>query len=205
MFKKDDKKILLIPLLVVFQSSLYFLCKLGPFKPNLIGSSWDLKLPFIPVFIYFYVSWYLLLFLIPYIFYKNDRESFYKYATCSIICTVIASIIFIFYPTTILRNDIEVTGITSFIINFIYKADTPILNCFPSMHCVLCFLFMFNIPKNINKIYKVFIWFISLMIILSTLFVKQHVIIDVVSAFVICLIVYLVVNNKKLYLKIFKS
>ncbi len=205
MIKNENKKLLLIPLLVAFQSLLYFLCKFGPYNPHLIGSKIDLKIPFIPIFIYLYIFWYLLLFLIPYIFYKNDKESFYRYATCNIICTIISTFVFIVYPTTIIRNNIEVTGITSFIVNFIYKVDTPILNCFPSMHCVLCFLFMFNIPKNISKIHKFLICFISIMVILSTLFVKQHVIVDVVSAFLISLVVYLVVNNKKIYKKIFKS
>ena len=196
---------MLIPILVAFQSFLYFFSKITPFKPHLMGSAFDSKIPFVPFFIYLYISWYLLLFLIPYIFYKKDKNKFYKFITCSFICAVISSLIYIFYPTTMLRTNIETTGITSFIINFIYIVDTPVINCLPSMHCVLCFLFMLCIPKNLKLMNKIIIIFISLMVILSTLFIKQHVIIDIISAFIISFSTYIIISKTRVYLKIFKE
>ena len=194
MLKKEYKKMYMVVLLVIYQSFFYLISKLSPFEMHVLGNSFDDKIPFIPVFIYFYVGWYLMLFVVPFLFLKDNEKTFYKYIISTFICISICCLIYFIYPTTIIREPTLSSGITSFVVKFIYAIDTPILNCFPSMHCIICFMFMFYTwgLKNTNKYLKITIQILSLLVILSTVFVKQHVVIDIISALVIAIIVYFV-------------
>lgn len=196
MNKKDIKVILKIIGLIIFQSGMYLLAKLSPFSVHLLKSKIDDNIPFISHFIYFYISWYLMLVLIPFIFYKKDEKCFRNYMICSNVSIIIAFIIYFLYPTSIIRSTIPLTGFSGFITEIIYTIDTPILNCFPSMHCQLCFIYIFSILscKNISKKAKFGIILWSLLVVVSTLFVKQHVLLDVISAFVLSITIFIAVN-----------
>ena len=194
MLKKEYKKMYLIILLVIYQSLLYLISKLSPFAIHILGSSVDDKIPFIPAFIYFYVGWYLMLFIVPFLFLKDNEKVFYKYIISTFICISACCFVYFIYPTTIIRESTLSSGITDFVVRFIYAIDTPVLNCFPSMHCIICFMFMFYTwgLKNTNKYLKITIQVLSLLVVLSTVFVKQHVVIDIISALIIAVIVYFV-------------
>ena len=68
------------------------------------------------------------------------------------------------------------------------------------MHCTVCFTSIYAFVKSnkIGKKYKTFFSVIFIGIILSTLFVKQHALMDVVTAFLLTLIVSLVTYKFKL-------
>lgn len=204
MKKINYKLILIIIGLILFESFFYFLAKLTFIEPFLLTSSLDNKLPLMPFFIYFYVLWYLMLFIIPYILYLKKKNLFYHYVTVFVVCILIATIVFFFFPTTIVRGEIEVNSLTTFLLNFIYFTDTPALNCLPSMHCAFCFGFIYYSFKiDIKWYYKILINILSILIILSTLLIKQHVIWDVLVALILVVVVIIVVNVFKLdkYLK----
>ncbi|MBR5227472.1 MAG: phosphatase PAP2 family protein [Clostridia bacterium] len=201
--KKSICIILLIISFILLETFFYEAAKWISSDVHVLHSVVDDKIPFTPIFIYPYVSWYLLLFLVPLLIYKFSKEDFYKY-TLSLIATILISfIIFVLYPTTVIRPEIEVTGLTTWLLNKIYLLDTPALCCLPSMHCALCFLFIIYITKlkNMNIVLKVCVTVISTLIILSTLFIKQHVIYDVLLSLIITLSVFLIFEKTKIYIK----
>lgn len=204
--KKINYKIVLIIIgLILFESFFYFLSKLTFLEPFLLTSVIDNKLPLIPFFIYFYIFWYLMLFIIPYIIHLKRKDLFYEYISVFVTCILVSTIIFFFFPTTIVRGNIEVTNITSFLLNFIYLTDTPVLNCLPSMHCAFCFGFMYySFKLDLKWYYKLMINVISILIILSTLFIKQHVIWDAIAALILVILVIIFVKKLKLDLYIKK-
>ena len=83
-----------------------------------------------------------MLFVVPYLLYKSDEEFFKRYFVSTFISITVAGLIYIFFPTSIVRASINGSGITNFIVKFIYLIDTPVMNCFPSMHCIISFLFI---------------------------------------------------------------
>lgn len=204
MFRSKYRNINLIILLIIYESIMYLLCKLSPFSVHVLGSTLDSKIPFIPEFIYFYVSWYLMLFIFPYVFLKKNQESFCKYVTSTFWCITITTIIYLFFPTTILRTDMEITSFSTLLVKIIYLIDTPVLNCFPSMHCIICFLFIYIVyfDDKFSKKNKWIAYVWSLLVILSTLFIKQHVILDIISAFIISIVTYNVVCRTNCWKKI---
>lgn len=190
MKKVSIKVIVLILLLILIETVLYFLAKLTPFNPWVLISNFDDKLPLISNFIYIYVIWYLLLLLIPYMIYFFDKKMFNEYVGSYLIAIFIAFITFFFIPTTIIRPEIVIEDLSSLLLSFIYQNDTPALNCLPSMHCVLCFMFIYYTLslKKLKLPYKIFICILSILIIISTLLIKQHVIWDVIGALLVTIL-----------------
>ena len=108
-----------------------------------------------------------------------------------------AHITFIIYPSEVLRPSIEVHNITDFILDFTYKTDTPAVNCLPSVHCLYCFNLIFYIIKcnNLKNKFKLPIVTYLILIILSTLFIYQHVIEDVVLALIYSVIAIVITHK----------
>lgn len=201
MKKINYKVILLIIGTILFESLFYLMAKLTFFEPFLLTSVIDDKLPLVPFFIYFYIFWYLMLFFVPYIIYVKNKDKFYEYLAVIVVSILISSMVFFFFPTTIIRGNIESTNITTFILNFIYLTDTPALNCLPSMHCAVCFMFIYYSFKiDIKWYYKLLIIILSILVIISTLLIKQHVIWDVFAALLLVIIAVLVVKKSKIKL-----
>lgn len=199
--KKNYKLFLTIASLVIYQSLLYLISKLTPIKTTILTSTIDSLIPFIPYFIYFYIFWYVMLFIVPYLLYKSDEEFFKRYFVSTFISITVAGLIYIFFPTSIVRASINGGGITNFIVKFIYLIDTPVMNCFPSMHCIISFLFIFSVIgcRNLSNKYKWVISILSCLIVISTLLVKQHVVVDVISGFIISSFVYFIVCKTKIW------
>ena len=195
--KIEIKPLLISTFLVLFQSFCYFISKLLEGDLNLIGGVLDSKIPFNIYFIIPYAFWYFMLFIIPYYLYvKKDKESFIKYFISYILVVIVSNIIFVIYPTTVIRPEVSGSNILELMTRLIFYIDTPIQNCFPSLHCAMSMLWLLFIldSKKSSTSFKIWVPIVSILIMLSTLFVKQHVIIDLISGDVIALIVYIIIK-----------
>ena len=201
--KIEIKPLLTTVALILFQLVIFFVNKLIQGTPHQIGNFIDDAIPFNSLFIIPYYIWYLLIFIVPYYIYLKDKTKFYRYIIDYIVITLIANVVFIIYPSIVIRPEIEVTNITTFLTNFIYVIDTPAINCFPSLHCAISMLFILTTCtiKSANTKYKIFIFIMSVLIMLSTLFTKQHVFIDLVSGDILAFVVYLIFRNNKKIVK----
>ena len=95
-----------------------------------------------------------------------------------------ALIIFIFFQTSVSRPIIVGDDMFSNMIRNIYANDRPV-NCCPSLHVALaliCSIWVCRVSEN--RILKSTVIVVGYLIILSTLFIKQHVIMDVIVAFI---------------------
>ena len=179
----------------LFHTILYFLSKYVEREPYNITTSIDNKIPFIAWFIVFYCIWYLLLLAVPLIIYKYDKKILKRYAYTYLLCSIISCFIYIAWPTTFNRPIIESKGLFNYIVKWIYSNDIPVVNCFPSFHGVLSFMWLIyvGLNKNISKIIRFIISFISIGVVLSTMFVKQHSYIDLIGAFILVIFAYYIV------------
>lgn len=198
---KDFLKPLALTLLT--NALLYFLIKLLPTTPHLITSRFNF--PLIKEFVYIYNSWYPFLIITSFIIYKNDKTTWKKLIYTLIIGIILLDVTYILYPTIIERPLISVNNLTDLILDITYKLDTPALNCIPSAHCLFCFIFSYFIciTKNLKLQHKITIILYFMLIILSTLLIKQHLLIDVITAFIYTLISMLITTC--LYTKIDKK
>ena len=201
LYKKPFVRLLLLCIcLVLLETSSFLLVKLTPIKHIMLTDYYLENLPIVKEFIIFYYTWYFMLFIMPIVLYYKDKNTMKDYIMTYIVTIIISSVIFIIFPTEMVRPEFRGNDIFSFLVRIIYLFDTPTLNCFPSMHCTLCFLFIYYslTSKNIKWYYCLLINIISLLIIASTILVKQHVIYDVFGALIVALLSIIIVKNTKI-------
>ena len=159
-FIKDNKnRIIILAFVFIFQSFIYFISKFFQHDPIYLNNVIDSKITFIPYFVVFYFIWYFLLILVPLLILKYDKKVFDRYMVVSIIYSIIEGMIFILFPTTMDREPLIIDSVFTWLIDIIYKLDTPVCNLFPSAHCAFSILFIISIldVKEIKKNYKVLI------------------------------------------------
>ncbi len=197
--KKLELKPLIISIsLVLFQSILYALSKIiSGSNAIVIGGCIDALIPFKIIAIIPYCIWYFLIFIIPYYYYKKDKELLSKYILSYVLITLIANIIFIICPTSVNRPVVTGNDILSNMTKIVFFVDNNPVNCFPSLHCAISFLWIIYSlnMKNTNKYFKIIISIISMLIIISTLFIKQHVFIDMIGGICITILVVIITNH----------
>lgn len=95
-------------------------------------------------------------------------------------------IFFLLLPTTNIRPEIAGRGIWETLLLWLYQTDSPD-NLFPSIHCLVSWLCFAGIRRQptIPLPCQAATLFMALLVFLSTLFTRQHVIADVLGAIVI--------------------
>lgn len=147
-----------------------------------MGTSADAAIPFVPGFIVIYVLSYIQWGLGFFIIGRESREFCYRFLSAEIISKLICLVIFMAVPTVMVRPEVSGTDIFSRLTAFIYAADTPD-NLFPSVHCLESAFFAAASVAS-KKTPAVFKWInalFSVSVFASVLFVKQHVIMDVIG------------------------
>lgn len=146
----------------------------------------DRSLPLIKIFIIPYMAlWFFLAFCFVYLCFKN-RKVYYRIMITLFLCYVVAFITYYFFQTTVPRPIVTGNDVFSKLILFTYKSDAP-YNCFPSIHVITAYLAVKGInATNARKSIKIPVNVIGFLIIISTEFVKQHVIMDIFFAICLC-------------------
>lgn len=208
LIKKIEWKPILVSItLIVIQSIFYAFSRCIQGEAHLLGNVIDEAIMFNVYAIIPYSLWYFMLVIVPYYLYKKDKNNFIKYIISYLLVTIIANIIFVAYPTTVIRPGVlGITYIEKFA-NFIFKIDTPIVNCFPSLHCAISMLWILYVDTSskTSLLSKILTTFICVCIMASTLIIKQHVVIDAISGIIIASTIFLLIDfEKKLTKKIKK-
>ena len=151
----------------------------------------DNLIPFNRYFILPYISWYIFIAIFSAILCVLDKERYLKLLITLNIGMITCYIIYYFYPTYVPRPMITGTDFFSNLVLNLYEADNP-YNCFPSIHVlnsVLIALYTYESEK-VHKLIKAICVAISVSIILSTMFIKQHYFADVVAGITFACVLY---------------
>ena len=144
----------------------------------------DSSIPFIPAFIVFYILAFAQWGYGMYYLMTHGKKTFYKFYMATMIGEVICFITFIAAPTEMTLPEVTGNDAFSFLTRLIYNLDEP-NNLFPSLHCFaswMCFRGIFYVEKEQrNKAYTIFSCVFSLFVFASTVFVKQHVFVDIIG------------------------
>ena len=151
----------------------------------------DNAIPFCELFVIPYLSWYLLIIFSLAYFLLWDKDSFKKLQSYIIILQLIATVIYIILPTkqelrpeSFLRSNIFIR-----LILWIYTKDTN-TGVSPSLHCAISIAIasVWIKKKDASKLSKGCILVLCTLICLSTCFIKQHSLLDFITAIPVCLI-----------------
>ena len=160
-----------------------------------IHSVFDDYIPFIEILIIPYLLWFVYVSGTVLYFFFTDKQGFYRICTLLItgmtlfliICTIFPNGLNL-RPSTFARDNIFVD-----LVRFIYRADTS-TNVLPSLHVynsIGCYIAIRNSQKL--RQYK---WVqngslvLTVSIVLSTMFLKQHSVVDVIAAIVMIYFIY---------------
>ena len=182
--------------------------------PRKVAIAWDAMIPFWPPAVIVYVLSYFQWLLIIGVVMRQRRELCERIFRSVTIALWISFFIFIFLPTYVIRPEITGNGICDWILRYVYAVDPP-TRVLPSFHVIaswfctralfLCcdsqekYGFAGDDPKrngitggdprrSFGKCTRPWAWvnlIFSILVFVSILLVKQHVILDIPSALIV--------------------
>lgn len=186
----------LFGLLFMFVEHLYPVTEYYPMHCSL-----DDKIPFLEIFVIPYVFWFV--YIIGMLLYTllYDIDAFRKMMRFIMVTYTAAIIIYLLFPTCqeLRPSAFERDNLLTKLVTSIYDFDTNTNVC-PSIHVMGSLAVMFTALhcKGLQKKrWKISFVVIAILICLSTVFLKQHSIIDVIAALPFCLVAYYVCFCKK--------
>ncbi|HEX7056067.1 MAG TPA: phosphatase PAP2 family protein [Bacilli bacterium] len=200
MVKQRPHLTMIVPLVTMFVfpllGILYSLVN-GPRKEVYsLATNLDAAIPFVKAFALPYSIWIFYIYICLVYFYFKDQTVYFRTLTTYIICAFVCYSIYMVFQTTVSRPVLVGDDLLTRLLAFIYGRDEP-YNCFPSIHSFSSYLMMKALFKSRfrNMWNQILIYGMSTTIILSTLFVKQHVILDVIGAVVLVEAVYALIQR----------
>lgn len=165
--------------LTVFYNCLFFVLNapLGnPVTPKIFIDDF---IPLIPVFIVPYLSYEPLPYLSLLYFAFQKKPIFNTALLATWIVLTVSFLTFYFFPTSITRPDVPGSDIFSAAVRWLYSIDNHYA-ALPSLHAGLTTVSIWGWAQTNSKL-RLFMIFWGVMIILSTVLVKQHYIADMIS------------------------
>ena len=169
--------------LLAVQTMLYFGVEALEGKPHNVESSWDRYIPFVPGWIFVYILWFPLIALYPLALFRASAAMYGAYIAAIAADIVLSLVCYLAYPTSFQRPLPPDTAVGR-VVQAVYRGSYRGLNCAPSMHCSMCYLIIVTafLCPALSFGVRVTAAVLSFGIVLSTLYTKQHVLIDVLSA-----------------------
>lgn len=165
----------------------------------------DDLIPLVPFFIVIYIYSYLYWVYAPIAVSVTKKSNQINFIIGYVVSLFIGSLIFVFLPSYMDRVDeglieqMNKPGFFNYLLGFIYGVDggERAYNLFPSYHCLISLYCYFGVRKQeeISKGFKITCLVSTILICLSTVFTKQHYIVDIFGGVAISTVVYLVINK----------
>lgn len=137
----------------------------------------DHRIPFRPEWVFVYLTVYFV-FVLPF-FYLEDRKALIAMDISQFVALGISYTMFIYLPVAYDRPSVEVVDFATWTLSVVQGNDPP-WNCFPSTHCIACTISSLALMKYNRKVG----WWVlisTIFICASTVFTKQHFVLDVVA------------------------
>lgn len=160
----------------------YLLLQRHHFFPakNMPPTFFDRMIPFSDQAVWLYLSIFLLMPVGPFL--MNNRNQIFRYAVGIFLISLCANIIFIFWPTSCPRPDVQGT-IPAY--QMLTTIDNP-FHAFPSLHAAfavysaLCGALVLR-ELNVSRLWRIILGLWVFMILYATLATKQHVLVDIIA------------------------
>lgn len=152
----------------------------GNWPHHNIETAADRMIPFFApsaaIYLGCYVFWIVNYILIA----RQDKQAVCRFFAGDFLSRVVCLIFYLVYPTTNVRPHLEPDGFWNQVMLWLYSVDAAD-NLFPSIHCLVSWFCYAAIRKreDIPVWYRRFSCVMALMVCVSTLTTKQHVIADV--------------------------
>ncbi|WP_082926782.1 phosphatase PAP2 family protein [Paenibacillus tuaregi] len=180
--------ILAIPVLNVF----YGILNHGNGNVSSLWTSWDDRIPFVPIFIIPYLLWYPFVLMMLVALFMKKASAYYRTLIALCLGLLVSYATFYFFQTMITRPDASGTGVFLWLVRLVYGTDGA-YNCFPSIHVLTSYLMLKGMSEcrdQFSRASRFFIQLLSWSVTISTVFVKQHVLLDIIGGIVVAEITF---------------
>lgn len=163
----------------------------------IMHSEYDAYIPFIKEFVIPYYIWYFYIAICFLYLGLTSKKEFYRFYLYIALGMSLSYVIYMIFPNAqYLRPKITQNDIFSIMIKRMYAIDTPTNVC-PSIHVIDAigvYIAFANSHKLKGKHFvKALSLFTTILICISTLFIKQHSIVDVTAGVIFSIVLYLAV------------
>ena len=195
-FFKTHRHILWALYFVVYLAGFFLVERIVPTEGyHVMYHPLDDRIPFCEYFVIPYILWFAFVALTCAYTLFFEKDVFVRYMKFIIIGYTVAIIAFFVYPNAHNLRPVVFDNpniFTSMVLG-IYSVDTS-TNIFPSIHVIgsLAVLFAVFDSKRLSRsiFIKAFFTAVTASICLSTVFIKQHSVIDVIAALILCAAIY---------------
>jgi membrane-associated phospholipid phosphatase len=158
----------------------------------------DNFIPFNKYFIIPYIGWYLYVGIFVALVCILNEARYYKLIISICVGMGICYVIYYIFPTHVPRPIILENDFFSNLVKCIYSRDNP-YNCLPSIHVLNSMIVAINVcaEEKMNSVFKIISSIIAILIILSTMFIKQHYIADAISSIALSYFLYFIFEHIK--------
>jgi len=186
--RKTDWKPLLALLAIPAINVLYVLQN----RPNgnvlSLATEVDGNIPFISAFALPYAIWYPFMLAVFVLILRKDKTEYYRSVLATCLGLLLSNLVFLLFQTTVPRPEVPPDGFFNRLVSFVYDNDQP-YNCFPSVHVMTSALMVYG-SRALRLKARFPIAIVAAAIIASTLFIKQHVLADVMGGLLAAKLVY---------------
>ena len=191
----------------MFNTVLYFLVQnyVTAHKQDLMLEI-DSAIPFMPEYVWLYHTLVPVV-VVSFLFFYRTRKDFFTALWSGVTATLVLNLFYLLLPSFYPRESFEVIDIATAILQLTREIDGA-NNTFPSGHVCFAWLSVWcvirtDVAKKMHGIRSLYVlWAIG--ISLSTLVLKQHYLVDVISGFVLSLVSYGLVKETVSYFKLYK-
>ena len=151
----------------------------------------DLMIPVIPITVVIYFSAFLFWLINYSLVAGGEDEARGRFFAADFMTRVVCLIFFILMPTTLIRPEPGTETAWDTFLTFVYQMDAAD-NLFPSIHCVASWLCWVGVRtrKDIPAWYRNFSLVYAVLICISTVTTKQHVILDIFGGVILAELCY---------------
>ena len=192
----NHKRLMGLAKLAVVYYLVFFLLEQREGRLNIIEVSLDQRIPFCEYFIVPYLLWFpYIAGCVIYFCLARGKEREYQKLIQSLMVGMVVFVLFsLLYPNgQVLRPALSGENIFEKMVNYLYKIDTP-TNIFPSLHVfnsiACCIAICRNMTGAEYGLLRKGTILLTVSIILATMFLKQHSVLDVLGAVLLNMLCY---------------
>ncbi|NLL78910.1 MAG: phosphatase PAP2 family protein [Clostridiales bacterium] len=174
---------------------------------HVIHMAIDNYIPFCEFFIVPYILWFIYVAATVLYFFFTDKDDYYRACTFLFTGMTIFLIVSTIYPNGhhLRPAQLPRDNIFAQMVAALYRIDTP-TNLFPSIHVYNSLSAHFAVMNSKRladkKVIRIGSGILCLSIIMSTMFLKQHSFFDVLTAFLLAALMYLLVYRRDIVLSV---
>lgn len=198
--KLSKKAILLLVIALGYNFLVYYAGRLlaqGKIHHD-ITTAIDRKIPFLPSLSWIYWACYLFWAINYYICINEDKSKPNRFLKAHFIGETICFLVFVLYPTALVRPEVTGDGIFDVILKITYVLDEP-NNLLPSIHCFVSWLSWVGVRNHpkVPRWYQIVSLFCAIAVCVCVLAIRQHVILDVITGILLAEASYLCAGVQK--------